>query len=141
MAKKVTYKQAGVDIDTGDALVENLKKITPGIGGFGGLMALPRGIRSPRLVMSTDGVGTKLLIAEELKVFDTLGIDLVAMVVNDIITTGAKPIAFLDYYATEKLHLKEATELISGIVEGCSQSGCDLVGGETAELPGLYPKN
>jgi phosphoribosylformylglycinamidine cyclo-ligase len=141
MAKKVTYKQAGVDIDTGDALVENLKKINPGIGGFGGLMALPRGIRNPRLVMSTDGVGTKLLVAEELKIFDTLGIDLVAMVVNDIIALGAKPIAFLDYYATDKLRLKDATDLISGIVEGCRQSGCDLVGGETAELPGLYPKN
>lgn len=142
MAKKkaVTYKEAGVDIDAGDALVEDLKKINPRIGGFGGFISAPRGMKNPQFVLSTDGVGTKLLIAEELKVFHTIGIDLVAMVVNDIITTGARPMAFLDYYAVERLERQKSADVIRGIVEGCKQAGCDLVGGETAELPGIYPK-
>lgn len=140
MSKKVTYKDSGVDIEAGDALVENIKKINPAIGGFGGFLAIPKGYKNPRLVLSTDGVGTKLLVAEELKVYDTIGIDLVAMVVNDILATGAKPLAFLDYYATDRLDPAQASDVLRGIVDGCKVSGCDLVGGETAELPGIYPK-
>jgi len=140
MAKKITYKDAGVDIEAGDALVENIKKINPSIGGFGGFLAIPKGYKNPRIVLSTDGVGTKLLVAEELKVYDTIGIDLVAMVVNDILATGAKPLAFLDYYATDRLDPAQASDVLRGIVEGCKMSGCELVGGETAELPGIYPK-
>jgi phosphoribosylformylglycinamidine cyclo-ligase len=140
VAKKVTYKEAGVDIEAGDRLVENLKKINPAIGGFGGFLAIPKGYKEPRIVLSTDGVGTKLLIAEELRVFDTIGIDLVAMVVNDILTSGARPLSFLDYFATEKLDTDQAGAILAGIVEGCRQAGCELVGGETAELPGIYPK-
>lgn len=140
MAKKQTYKGAGVDIDAGDEFVEGLKKINPSIGGFGGLIPIPPGYKNPRLVLSTDGVGTKLLIARELNELNTIGIDLVAMVVNDIITMGAQPIAFLDYYAMDKLRPAEALDIMRGIVEGCEQARCELVGGETAELPGIYPK-
>lgn len=141
MARKVTYKQAGVDIDAGDAFVEELKRINPAIGGFGGLVSIPAGYKNPRLVLSTDGVGTKLLVASESKIFDTIGIDLVAMVVNDIVVMGAKPIAFLDYYAMDRLRPGQSADIMRGIVAGCQQAGCDLVGGETAELPGIYPKN
>jgi phosphoribosylformylglycinamidine cyclo-ligase len=141
MARKaVTYKDAGVDIEAGDSLVPQLKKINPAIGGFGGFVPVPRGMRKPQMVLSTDGVGTKLLVAEELKVFNTIGIDLVAMVVNDIVTTGAKPLAFLDYFATDKLRTEQALELFEGIGKGCELAGCELTGGETAELPGIYPK-
>jgi phosphoribosylformylglycinamidine cyclo-ligase len=140
MARKVTYEQSGVSIDTGDEVVEDLKKINPSIGGFGGMVPIPTGYKTPRLVLSTDGVGTKLLVAKELGVLNTIGIDLVAMVVNDIITMGARPFAFLDYYATAKLKRDEAREILRGIVEGCRQADCELVGGETAELPGIYEK-
>lgn len=140
MAKGLTYKKAGVDIDAGDALVETLKKINPAIGGFGGFLEIPRGMKRPRIVLSTDGVGTKLLVAQELKTYDTIGIDLVAMVVNDIVTSGARPMAFLDYYAMEKLDAHESADILKGIVDGCKMAGCELVGGETAELPGIYPK-
>lgn len=141
MAKKaLTYRQSGVNIDEGDRFVEEIRRINPAIGGFGGFMEIPPGIKEPRIVLSTDGVGTKLLVAQELKLFDTIGIDLVAMVVNDIITTGARPLAFLDYYATAKLHRGESGEILRGIAAGCHQAGCELVGGETAELPGVYPR-
>lgn len=141
MAKKVTYRDSGVDIDAGDAVVDTLKKLNPTIGGFGGLLPIPRGYKNPQLVLSTDGVGTKLLIAEELKMYDTIGIDLVAMVVNDILAMGARPIAFLDYYATAKLRAAEVGDILRGIHAGCEMARCPLVGGETAELPGVYPKN
>ncbi len=140
MARKVTYRDAGVDIDAGDAFVEELKRINPAIGGFGGFVPIPKGYEEPVMVLSTDGVGTKLLIAKELRVFDTIGIDLVAMVVNDIVTSGARPLAFLDYYAMDKLRVAESAEIMKGIVAGCAQAGCQLTGGETAELPGIYPK-
>lgn len=141
MAKKpVSYKDSGVDIDAGDALVDEIKKINPKIGGFGGFASLPKGMKNPVLVLSTDGVGTKLLVADALNRYDTIGIDLVAMVVNDIITTGARPIAFLDYYAVERLEAEKSRAIIHGIAEGCRQAGCELNGGETAELPGIYPK-
>lgn len=139
MKKPITYKDSGVDISAGDDFVENIKKINPGIGGFGGLVSIPAGFSDPLLVLGTDGVGTKLLIAEELEVYDTIGIDLVAMVVNDIVVSGATPFAFLDYYATAKLQQAQAQAILSGIVEGCRQAGCELTGGETAELPGVYP--
>lgn len=138
--KTVSYKDSGVDIDAGDDFVEHLKKVNPSIGGFGGFLSLPHGIKHPKLVLSTDGVGTKLLVAQEAGRFDTIGIDLVAMVVNDIVTTGAKPLAFLDYYAVEKLDAAMSKEIIKGILAGCEQAGCELLGGETAELPGIYPK-
>jgi phosphoribosylformylglycinamidine cyclo-ligase len=141
MAKKVSYKDAGVDIDAGDLLVENLKKINPSIGGFGGFLRVPKGYKEPQFVLSTDGVGTKLLVAQELGIYHTIGIDLVAMVVNDILATGARPLSFLDYFAVEHLDATMAGEVLRGIVEGCRIAGCELVGGETAELPGIYPKD
>lgn len=137
----VTYKDAGVDIDAGDAFVEEIRKANPKIGGFGGFLKLPKGLSDPQLVLSTDGVGTKLLLAEEAGRFDTIGIDLVAMVVNDIVTTGARPLAFLDYYAVERLDRKRSRAIIKGILDGCRRAGCELNGGETAELPGVYPKD
>lgn len=139
-AKAISYKDSGVDINEGDRFVADLKKINPAIGGFGGFLSIPTGYKSPKLVLSTDGVGSKILVAQELKILDTIGIDLVAMVVNDIITSGAKPLAFLDYYATHKLTRQESSEVIRGIVAGCKQAGCELVGGETAEMPGVYPR-
>ncbi len=141
MARKISYAQSGVNIEVGDEVVDQLRKSNPKIGGFGGVIPLPRGFKNPRLVLSTDGVGTKLLIAQELKTYHTIGIDLVAMVVNDLIACGAKPFAFLDYYATEKLRKPIATEILKGIASGCEMANCELVGGETAELPGVYPKN
>lgn len=142
MAKKpVTYKDAGVDIGAGDALVEDIRRINPRIGGFGGIVSIPKGYKNPQLVLSTDGVGTKLLVADELEKYDTIGIDLVAMVVNDIVVTGARPIAFLDYYAVEKLDVYRSRQIIRGIAEGCKMAGCELTGGETAELPGIYPRD
>lgn len=141
MPGKTDYRSAGVDIDAGDAFVDMIRKNNPAIGGFGGIVELPRGMRQPRLVVSTDGVGTKLLVADAAKDWSTVGIDLVAMVVNDIVVCGAKPIAFLDYYAVDRLRLERAGEILRGIEEGCRMAGCPLSGGETAELPGVYPKD
>jgi len=143
-----TYKQAGVDIEAGDELVERIKplaaytrrpEVISGVGGFGGLFALPPGkYKEPVIVSGTDGVGTKLKLAFALNKHDTVGIDLVAMSVNDVITCGAEPLFFLDYFATSRLKVDEATEVIRGIAKGCEISGCTLLGGETAELPGFY---
>lgn len=130
----LTYKDAGVDIDAGTELVRRIAKMTPGIGGFGGLY--PFG--DSYLVAGTDGVGTKLKLAFDMDKHDTIGIDLVAMSVNDIITSGAKPMFFLDYFATSHLDVDQAEQVIKGIVEGCKQSDCALLGGETAEMPGFY---
>ncbi len=141
------YREAGVDIDAGDALVERIKPLAKGthrpgviggIGGFGGLFSLMGRYKDPVLVSGTDGVGTKLLVAQKLGRHHTIGIDLVAMCVNDIVVTGAEPLFFLDYFATGKLAVDEAEAVISGIAEGCRQAGCALLGGETAEMPGMY---
>ncbi|MCX7626435.1 MAG: phosphoribosylformylglycinamidine cyclo-ligase, partial [Candidatus Sumerlaeaceae bacterium] len=143
MARKaITYAEAGVDIDAADEFVAYIRTRKPAIGGFSGLFRLPslRSMRRPMLVGSTDGVGTKLLIAKALGRFDTIGIDLVAMVVNDLITCGAIPLFFLDYYATGKLNLNEAKAVFDGILAGCEEAGMEMLGGETAELPGLYAK-
>lgn len=130
----LTYKDAGVDIDAGSELVKRIAKMAPGIGGFGGLYPLG----DSYLVAGTDGVGTKLKLAFETGIHETIGIDLVAMSVNDIITSGAKPLFFLDYFATSRLDVDLAERVIKGIVDGCQQSDCALLGGETAEMPGFY---
>ncbi|MBN1516555.1 phosphoribosylformylglycinamidine cyclo-ligase [Candidatus Sumerlaeota bacterium] len=135
----ISYEDSGVSIDEQDRFIERIKAINPDIGGFSGVFPLPlKGMTEPCLVAGTDGVGTKLLVAEMTDRYDTIGIDLVAMVVNDLICCGARPLFFLDYYATGKLSADHATKVLKGIVEGCRQSNCQLVGGETAELPGLY---
>ncbi len=146
--RPATYADAGVDIDAGNALVEAIKPLVrstrrPGadaeIGGFGGLFDLKAaGYRDPVLVAATDGVGTKLKVAIESGIFDTVGIDLVAMSVNDLVVQGAEPLFFLDYYATGKLDPQRGAEVVAGIAEGCRQAGAALIGGETAEMPGMY---
>ena len=146
----LTYAQAGVDIDAGNALVERIKPaakrtsrpgVMGGLGGFGGLFDLKAaGYTDPVLVAATDGVGTKLRIAIDTGVVDTIGIDLVAMCVNDLVCQGAEPLFFLDYFATGKLDVDQAARIVEGIAEGCHQSGCALIGGETAEMPGMYHK-
>ncbi len=147
MSRSMTYQDAGVSIDAGNQLVNNIKDsvattYTPGvlsaIGGFGGLFELPSGYKNPVLVSCTDGVGTKLALAIELNKHDTIGIDCVAMCVNDCVVSGAKPLWFLDYYATGKLALEQTQSVIQGIIQGCQQTGVALLGGETAEMPGMY---
>lgn len=134
----ITYKKAGVDVDAGDALVNRIKKMSPLIGGFAGLYPLPKGLKNPQLVGCTDGVGTKLKIAFLAGRHNTVGIDLVAMNVNDLICCGARPLFFLDYFACGKLNVDVAEQVVKGIVNGCEQSFCTLLGGETAEMPGFY---
>jgi len=144
----MTYRDAGVDIDAGDALVEAIKpfarrtmrpEVLAGIGGFGALVEISKKYKEPVLVSGTDGVGTKLRLAFELKRHDTVGIDLVAMSVNDILVQGAEPLFFLDYFACGKLDVPVATDVVRGIARGCELAGCALIGGETAEMPGMYP--
>src|SRR5882672_6875985 len=134
----ITYKKAGVDVDAGNALVERIKRMSRTIGGFAGLLPLPKDFKEPQLVGCTDGVGTKLKIAFLADQHDTVGIDLVAMNVNDLICCGARPLFFLDYFACGKLDVDVAENVVKGIVNGCQQSFCTLLGGETAEMPGFY---
>ena len=150
MSNGITYRDAGVDIDAGNALVEAIKPLAKataragadaGLGGFGAFFDPKRaGFKDPILVATTDGVGTKLKIAIDAHCHDTIGIDLVAMCVNDLVVQGAEPLFFLDYFATGKLELETGRKIIAGIAEGCKQAGCALIGGETAEMPGMYAK-
>ena len=146
----ISYKDAGVDIDAGNALVDRIKDVAKrttrpevlgGLGGFGALCEIPAGYRQPVLVSGTDGVGTKLRLAMDLNRHDSIGIDLVAMCVNDLVVAGAEPLLFLDYYATGKLNVDMAADVVTGIGKGCELAGAALVGGETAEMPGMYEGN
>ena len=146
--RAAAYKAAGVDIDAGNSLVSRIKSLVAGtygkgvisdIGGFGGLFKLDGACAEPVLVASTDGVGTKLKLAHDFNNHSTIGIDLVAMCVNDILVQGAKPLFFLDYFATGKLSVDLAASVVAGIADGCKDAGCALLGGETAEMPGFYP--
>jgi len=146
----LTYREAGVDIDAGDALVERIKpfakrtlrpEVLGGIGGFGALVEVSKKYREPVMVSGTDGVGTKLKLAFRMKKHDTIGIDLVAMSVNDILCSGAEPVFFLDYFACSKLDVDVAEAVVKGIAQGCEQAACALIGGETAEMPGMYDPN
>ncbi len=146
--ESLSYRDAGVDIDAGDALVEAIKpfarrtmrpEVLTGIGGFGALVEISKKYREPVLVAGTDGVGTKLKLAFHLNRHDTVGIDLVAMSVNDVLVQGAEPLFFLDYFACGKLDVASATEVIKGVARGCELAGCALIGGETAEMPSMYP--
>ena len=146
---KLTYKKSGVNINEADKFVKFISKIRPklnrqrssNIGAFASITEIPNKFKKPVIVTSTDGVGTKIEIANKLKKFDTIGVDLVAMCVNDLIVQGAKPLAFLDYISINKINLKKLKHIVSGIVKGCKISGCELVGGETAEMPGTYELN
>jgi phosphoribosylformylglycinamidine cyclo-ligase len=147
---KISYKDAGVDIDAGNSLVERIKplvketfneNVVGGIGSFAGAFRLPKGYKNPVLLSATDGVGTKLKLAIDAKKYDTVGIDLVAMCVNDLICNFGEPLFFLDYYATGKLDVDAASEVIKGIAKGCIEAECALIGGETAEMPGMYSEN
>jgi phosphoribosylformylglycinamidine cyclo-ligase len=143
----ISYKDAGVDIDAGNSFVENIKPfvkatripgVLGGIGSFAGAFELPKGYKEPVILAGTDGVGTKLKLAIDSGIFDTVGIDLVAMCTNDLLCNFGEPLFFLDYYATAKLEVEEATQVVKGIAEGCIRSECALIGGETAEMPGMY---
>jgi phosphoribosylformylglycinamidine cyclo-ligase len=149
MGEGLTYREAGVDIDAGDALVEAIKpfarrtlrpEVLAGIGGFGALCELPKKYKEPVLVSGTDGVGTKLKLAFEWNRHGSVGIDLVAMSANDVLVQGAEPLFFLDYFACGKLDERIATAVLRGVAKGCEQAGCALIGGETAEMPGMYPE-
>ena len=146
-SQKFTYKNSGVNIKKADKFIDFISNLTKKtkksgdfkyIGGFGAISIIPKNLKSPHIVTSTDGVGTKIEIANEIKKFNTIGIDLVAMCVNDLIVQGAKPFLFLDYISIDKINLKKMKEIIKGIVKGCELSSCNLVGGETAEMPGTY---
>lgn len=148
MTQSLSYRDAGVDIDAGDALVEKIKpfarrtmrpEVLGGLGGFGAIVEISKKYQNPVLVSGTDGVGTKLRLAFEWNRHDTVGIDLVAMSVNDILVQGAEPLFFLDYFACGKLNVEQAAQVIQGIAKGCEESGCALIGGETAEMPDMYP--
>ncbi|MDC3184684.1 phosphoribosylformylglycinamidine cyclo-ligase, partial [Candidatus Pelagibacter sp.] len=148
--KKFTYKKSGVNINAADNFVNFIsnvsskkkgKKKFSNIGGFGSITSIPQGVKQPKIVACTDGVGTKIEIANTLNKYDTIGIDLVAMSVNDLIVQGAKPLLFLDYISINKIDLKKLKSILKGILKGCRLSGCELVGGETAEMPGTYEKD